>query len=225
MNALLPPAPDRRLGNRVLYAACRAVIVVVCKCLWSVRIEFRGPLPGAAPFILTPTHRSALDIPFMGFVTRRPIRFMGKVELWRKPMIGKFLTALGGFPVKRGAADRAALAEAIRVLELGAPLTVFPEGTRGLGGRVARIEEGVAYLAMKTGAPIVPIGVAGSEHILAKGKSLPRFTKVVIVVGEPIPVPRVRGRLDRLAMTELNERVMAELQSVFDQANQQLFAR
>lgn len=225
MSALLPPAPDRRLGNRLVYAACRAIVIVLSKLLWSVRTIHRSSFPSSGGVILAPTHRSALDIPFMGFVTRRPTRFMGKIELWKSPLVGKFLTALGGFPVKRGAADRAALAEALRVLDLGAPLTVFPEGTRRTGSNIDHIEEGIAYMAMKSGAPIVPIGVAGSEAILAKGRTLPHLTKVVIVVGEPIAVPRVDGRLDRAAMHALTERVTLALQSVFDEANACLDAR
>lgn len=225
MSALLPPAPDRRLGNRLLYAACRAIVIVMSKVLWSVRTIHRGSFPSSGAVILAPTHRSALDIPFMGFVTRRPTRFMGKVELWKKAPVGKFLTTLGGFPVKRGEADRAALAEALRVLDLGAPLTVFPEGTRRSGATIEHIEEGIAYMAMKSGAPIVPIGVAGSEAILAKGRTLPRLTKVVIVVGDAIPVTRVEGRLDRVAMHALTEQVTAALQSVFDEANAALNAR
>ena len=216
---LLPPAPDRSLTNRFFYAVCRGIVLVVGKLAWVVKAYDTDRVPTTGPVILAPTHRSLLDIPFMGFVTNRPLWFMAKEELFAKEPFGKFISTLGGFPVKRGSADRKALAAAFAILEQGTPLVVFPEGTRGHGHVVEHIEEGVAYMAMKAGAPIVPIGVAGSEEILEKGRKLPRFTKVVVTVGDPIPVNRAEGRLDRVEMQAIVAQVHAGLQQEFDRAH------
>lgn len=225
MTFLLPDAPDRTLANRWVYAGCRSVVLIAGACIWNVRARNIARVPKSGPVILAPTHRSLFDIPFLGFTTNRPARFMAKEELFEKPAIAKFISALGGFPVKRGSADRNALNRAFAALEQGAPLVVFPEGTRREGPIVGHIEEGVAYLAMKAGAPIVPIGVAGTEPLLEKGRTLPRLGKVCIEVGEPIPVSKSEGRLDRVVMNALAVEVQRSLQTVFDEANAALALR
>lgn len=218
----MPPAPDRTFASRLLYACARAFFIVLAKIAWSVRIVGTEHIPDTGPVILAPTHRSLLDIPMMVFVTARAARFMGKAELWKYRVLGVPLSVLGGFPVKRGTPDRAALARSFEALEAGAPLVVFPEGTRGSGPMVQDIQEGVAYLAAKSGAMIVPIGVAGTEAILEKGRKLPRFTNVAIHVGEPIVVERSERRLDRAAMDTVTAQLRAGLQSSFDLAQAQL---
>jgi 1-acyl-sn-glycerol-3-phosphate acyltransferase len=160
-----------------------------------------------------------MDIFFTGYITRRRIRFMAKQELFEKPFLAWLFTALGGFPVERGTADRAALRAAREVLEGGEPLAVFPEGTRRRGRDVVDLFDGAAYLASRTGVPIVPVGIGGSEQILASGRSLPRPHKVAIVVGDPIDPPNAGGRrAPRQEITNVTEKVRVELQSCFDEA-------
>jgi 1-acyl-sn-glycerol-3-phosphate acyltransferase len=225
MSAWLPAAPDRTLGNRLAYAFCRATIIVVSKLAWSVTALHAERMPKTGPVILAPTHRSLLDIPMMAYVTRRPARFMAKEELFRKPALARFISSMGGFPIKRGAADRAALATAFDALAIGSPLVVFPEGTRCHGPTVGHLEEGIAYMAMKAGATIIPIGVAGTEDIHESGRTLPHFTKIVVAVGEPIPVAKQAGRMDRDAMAALVTQVHVALQAQFDEANGALAKR
>jgi 1-acyl-sn-glycerol-3-phosphate acyltransferase len=95
---------------------------------------------------------------------------------------------------------------------------VFPEGTRGSGPRVGSLFDGAAYLALKLGVPIVPVGVGGSEEILAKGKLFPRIRRVAVVVGSPIEPPALDGRARRAAATKLTDELAAELQRVFTDA-------
>lgn len=215
---IVPPAPDRSLRNRMLYAGCRGVVLLAGKLGWAVRAYDTDRVPDTGPVILAPTHRSFFDIPFMGFVTARPARFMAKAELFEHRGIGWFISQIGALPVRRGHADRAALAASFSALDQGAPLVVFPEGTRRSGPDIDHIEDGVAYLAMKTGAPIVPIGVAGTEEILTR--RVPRFTNVVMCVGNPIPVTPSEGRLDRVEMRAVVEQVRAGLQQEFDRAQE-----
>lgn len=215
---LLPPAPDRTVPQRFAYAVCRGLVVLAGKLGWVVRIYDSERVPLTGPVILAPTHRSLLDIPFIGFVTARPARFMAKAELFKRRAVGKFLTELGGFPVKRGTADRSALTAAVAALESGAPLVIFPEGTRRSGPTIDRIEEGVAYIALKTGAPVVPIGVAGTEAIRERGRRIPFFSKVIVAVGNPIQVDRVQGRLDRVEVAAVVDEIRAGLQQEFDRA-------
>ena len=207
------------LGKRIFYRVGRAITLTPMKVIFWVRVRGRRKVPRSGPFVVAPSHRSLLDIFFTGYITRRRIRFMAKQELFENRFLGWLFSALGGFPVERGTADRAALRAAQQVLEDGEPLAVFPEGTRRHGRDVVDLFDGAVYLASRTGVPIVPVGIGGSEQILASGRSLPRPHKVAVVVGDPIQVPdRSNGRVPRQEITNVTEKVRVELQSCFDEA-------
>src|SRR4029078_13719671 len=114
------------------------------------------------PFILAPIHRSNLDFLMVLVCTRRRMRYLAKDSLW-KPGWGQRFSALGGIPVARGSADREALRTCIEVIESGEALVIFPEGTRQHGPTICELFDGPAYVQSRTGAPIVPVGIGGSE--------------------------------------------------------------
>jgi 1-acyl-sn-glycerol-3-phosphate acyltransferase len=210
---------DMTVVDRIVYTVCRTLIVWVGKVLFRVRVEGRHRFPDNGACVVAPVHRSNLDTPILGFVTRRRLRFMGKDSLWRKKPVAWFLSALGGFPVVRGTADRDALRACQAVLERGEPLVMFPEGTRRSGPTVQQLFDGPAFVAARTGAPIVPIGIGGSERVMPKGSKFLRPAKIVIVVGEPIVPPPGEGRVPRRVVSELTERLYTSLQQLFDEAD------
>lgn len=226
-----PPAEREALGrdmtvvDRVVYTTCRTLIVWVGSLLFRVRVEGRQNIPKRGACVIAPVHRSNLDTPILGFVTRRRLRFMGKDSLWRKKPLAWFLSALGGFPVVRGTADRDALRACQAVLERGEPLVMFPEGTRQSGPVVHELFDGPAFVAARAGAPIVPIGIGGSERVMPKGSKLIRPKKIVLIVGEPIAPPPVEGRVPRRVVSELTERLHVSLQRLFDEADMSAGAR
>lgn len=201
------------------YRFVRFVVYVLSRLLFRVEFFGRENVPPAGPYIVAPSHRSLLDIPFAAFVTPRRVRFMAKKELFEKPFGRRVFTALGGIPVDRFATDRAALRASQVALEAGEPLAVFPEGTRHRGPVLGDLFDGAAYLALKLGVPIVPVGVGGSEQILAKGRRLPRLRRVAVVVGTPIvPPPLETSTVRRSAILAVSEELRAELQACFDEA-------
>jgi len=209
--------PD--LGKRIFYRVARAVTLTPFKAIFLVRVRGRRRVPKAGAFVVAPTHRSLMDIFFTGYITRRRIRFMAKQELYENRFLAWLFTALGGFPVERGSADRSALRAAQGALEAGEPVAIFPEGTRRHGRDVVDLFDGGAYLAARLGVPIVPVGIGGSEQILASGKTLPRPHRVGIVVGAPIHPPQHEsGRVRRQEVTTTTEKVRVELQACFDEA-------
>jgi 1-acyl-sn-glycerol-3-phosphate acyltransferase len=212
--------PRRKdLGKRIFYRVGRAITLTPMKAIFWVRVRGRGKVPRSGPFVVAPSHRSLLDIFFTGYIARRRIRFMAKQELFENRFLAWLFTALGGFPVARGTADRMALRAAQQVLEDGEPLAVFPEGTRRHGRDIVDLFDGAVYLASRTGVPIVPVGIGGSEQILSSGRSLPRPHKVAVVVGDPIGPPERRsGRVPRQEITNVTEKVRLELQACFDEA-------
>jgi 1-acyl-sn-glycerol-3-phosphate acyltransferase len=209
--------PD--LGKRIFYRIARAITLTPMKAIFWVRVRGRPKVPRKGAFVVAPTHRSLMDIFFTGYITRRRIRFMAKQELFEKPFLAWLFSALGGFPVERGSADRAALRAAQEALEGGEPVAIFPEGTRRHGRDVVDLFDGAAYLATRVGVPIVPVGVAGSEQILASGRKLPRPHKVAIVVGDPIQPPaHGTGRVRRQEVSDTTGKIRVELQASFDEA-------
>jgi 1-acyl-sn-glycerol-3-phosphate acyltransferase len=216
-------APDEAHRGRrtlVLYAVARTLVAAWSYIWFRARVEGREHVPRTGPVILAPVHRSNIDTLLMGTVTRRPLRFMGKDSLWRvNRQASWLLTALGGFPVARGTADREALRRCEQVLALGQPLVMFPEGTRQFGPVVQPCFDGPAFLSLRTGTPIVPIGIGGSERAQRKGSKFIRPTKVRLVVGEPMVPPAREGRAtSRRAVRELTEQLHREVQSLFDLA-------
>jgi 1-acyl-sn-glycerol-3-phosphate acyltransferase len=226
MSAALVPQPPKR-WELLAYAVVRGLVHAVGKLLWRIRVVHPERVPATGACILAPSHRSYLDTPFLACVTRRRIRFMGKAELWKYGWSAKFLSALGGFPVDRAGADRAALRAAQAALEGGEPLGMFPEGTRRSGPVVEELHHGVAFLAARLGVPIVPIGIGGSENILARGRKLPRLTKVVVIVGEPVHAPaREPGSSVRRGdVATLTEQLRVAIQKLFDEAEASVLAR
>lgn len=203
----------------IFYRIVRAVVLSICAVVFRVRVLGREHVPADGVYVVAPSHRSILDIPFAAFVTKRRIRFMAKKELFSTRIGGWLFSALGGIPVDREATDRAALRVSIAALEAGEPLAVFPEGTRHQGPVLGTLFDGAAYLAAKLDVPIIPVGVGGSEEILASGKVIPRIHKVVVVVGEAVvPPPRTTARRPRSEVQALTAELRERLQACFDAA-------
>jgi 1-acyl-sn-glycerol-3-phosphate acyltransferase len=201
-----------------LYRVARALVLSLCKVVFRVRVRGRELVPPSGPYIVAPTHRSILDVPFAAFVTPRTIRFLAKEELFSTSFGSALFTALGAVKVERGTADRGALRALEAALREGSPVAVFPEGTRGSGPRLGPLFGGAGYLAVKLGVPIVPVGIGGSEDILPKGKLLPRLNRVAVVVGNPIRPPKLEGGARRAAAAQMTQALGAELQRVFTDA-------
>lgn len=215
----------RGFGSRLFYRLVRDLLTCFCRTFWRTSVIGRRHVPRSGPFILAPVHRSNIDTPLVCTVTRRRMRYMGKDSLWKKKSIGWVLSALGGFPVSRGTADREALRRCIEVLEAGEPLVLFPEGERKSGEVVQPLFDGVTYIAMKAGVPVVPVGIGGSERAMPKGKKYLRPSKCVVLVGNPIMPPSNEGRASRSAVKAFSANLHAELQSLFDAAQARVGAR
>ena len=207
-------------ATRISYAIVRGLILLVAKIVGRIEVVGAEKIPTAGAFILAPVHRSNVDFALTSIVTKRPMRYMGKDSIWKSRALGRFVSMLGAFPVHRGTADRDAMKACIEIIRGGSPLVMFPEGTRQSGPIVQPMFDGTTYVAAKANVPIVPMGIGGTEAMLPKGSKVLRPTKLVLVVGDPIPPPARTGsgRTPRSAVGQLTERLHDEIQELFDDA-------
>ncbi len=205
-----------RLPGRAVYRLVRALLRLVAFRWFRLRHRGAEHLDTPGPVIVAPVHRSNLDAPLVAALGSRRMRALAKDSLFSVRPFAWFIAALGAFPVRRGTADREAVRAARRLLEAGEELIVFPEGTRQQGPTVTGVFDGTAYLAAKTGAVVVPVGIAGTDEALPPGARRPRRVRVAIVVGEPLEPPT--GRVTRPALRSFSARVGERLQAVFDEA-------
>jgi len=210
-------------GSRIAYAITRAFVAGFTRVWTRMEIEGRDNIPRTGAFVLAPVHRSIIDTPISSCLTRRRLRFMGKDSLWTRQPVKWILSALGGFPVSRGTADREALTRCIAVLEGGEPLVLFPEGERKSGPLVQPLFDGAAYVALKAGVQIVPVGIGGSELVMPKGSRFIHPRKVHVIVGAPIGSATAPGaRVPRGVVRDVSAELHATLQELFDEAQRRV---
>lgn len=177
-------------------------------------------LSAPGPVILAPVHRSHLDSVLVATQSKRRIRALGKESLFTTPGVSYVCAALGAIPVRRGQADRDALAAARTLLERGESMIVFPEGGRRSGNEIGELFDGAAWLSARSGAPVVPIGISGTEKALPSGAKSIRRSNVAIVVGDPLPAPVGEGgrRANRQQLRDFTAELTDQLQKVQDAA-------
>ncbi len=209
-------AVHRTRSARLFYFVVRGFIRQVIARWLRLRVAGKQHLDLEGPVVLAPVHRSNLDAPLVAAVCRRRVRALGKDSLFKGAPLAWINSALGAIPVKRGGADREAMRAAREVISEGEMMIVFPEGTRQSGTTVEGVFDGTAYLANKTAAPIVPIGIAGTGAAMPSGGKFIRPVRCALVVGEPIHPPE--GRMSRPALAEFSAEVSRRLQVTFDEA-------
>ena len=133
-----------------------------------------------------------VDPPLLGASVPRRITFMAKQELFQPSLMGLVVRAYGAFPVRRDRLDREALHHALELLHQGGTLGMFPEGKRSFSHQLQEIQPGTAFIAARSGAPIVPVGISGSEQV--RGISfIVRRPSIVVRIGHPFNLPSNEG--------------------------------
>jgi 1-acyl-sn-glycerol-3-phosphate acyltransferase len=193
-----------------------AIIGFVARLLWGTRVEGTERIPSEGAFILVANHCSNLDPLILGWAignrTRRLIHFMAKSEMRSWPVLGWLAGQSGVFFVRRGEGDRAAQRFSLEALAAGRPIALHPEGTRSKDGRLKAGRSGAAFLAIRSGAPLLPVGIAGTHRIFPGRSRFPHSTRIVVRVGQPFTLPHVPdGRLDREALAAGTELIMAAI--------------
>lgn len=188
----------------MLYYIVVAIVRVAMHVWFSLKIEGRENIPKDRAFIYASNHRSYADPVLVTLAGRGRFSFMAKAELFEKKAFAWLIRSLGAFPVERGKGDTAAIDKAIGNVQHGTNLLIFPEGTRSKDGRVGKGKTGVALIAAKAGADVIPVGInfEGKLHFRSR---------ITVRVGKPIPAGTLaieENLTDRELLRTLKKQVM-----------------
>jgi 1-acyl-sn-glycerol-3-phosphate acyltransferase len=184
--------------NRLVLLIVRTILTPFFLTYLRMKRMGREHIPARGPVILAANHRSFFDPFVIGTMTRRPVYYVAKQELFGySRILSWLLNALGAFPVKRGAGDQETIETAKAILNRGDIVLMFPEGTRTRPGSLGKPKRGVGRLALETGAPVVPIAIIGTEDIRNGWRIRPR--KVRLRAGRPLHFPKVENASPALA--------------------------
>jgi cytidylate kinase len=217
-----PPADPTPIATRlgILIRFGSAVLRSIARSIVRLRIEGDlAALPRSGPLIVAGNHASSADPvligAFLNGILGRPLNWLGKRELVEYPLTGWAFRSAGIHPVDRDAADLEAFRTAIRILEAGQVLAVFPEGTRSRDGALQPVREGVGLLALRSGAPVLPVAVIDSDLMWPRGRLLPRWGRRVTVrygkpfrVADELPKEQEGEKRDRRAATAAATRLI-----------------
>ncbi|MFT4157150.1 MAG: lysophospholipid acyltransferase family protein [Microbacterium sp.] len=212
------PSPDETAKPRhagFTYALGRSLISPLARLIYRPRIEGSEHVPIEGPVIFASNHLSFIDSIAIPVAAPRPVHFLAKSSYFEgtgaKGWLSKtFFESIGAIPVRRGAGQAAldALDLQRQLLDDGLAVALYPEGTRSTDGRLYKGRTGVAFLALQTGAPVVPVGLIGTDKVMPVGAKMPTLTeRITVKFGKPLNLaphgPATSGRARRLATDEI----------------------
>ncbi|MBI2168215.1 MAG: 1-acyl-sn-glycerol-3-phosphate acyltransferase [Actinobacteria bacterium] len=205
----------------MLYWVVKGILTPLLRVLFRVRVEGRENVPSHGPVILASNHLSFLDSIFIPLVLRRRVTFVAKADYFDSWKTRWFFQGVGQIPIRRegGSASERALASALDVLRDGQVFGIYPEGTRSRDAKLHKGHTGVARLALRSGAAIVPVGLVGTRECQPPDRTLPKFfVPITLRFGAPIDVARFAGHEgDRLVLRQITDEVMFEIRELSGQ--------
>jgi 1-acyl-sn-glycerol-3-phosphate acyltransferase len=202
----------------------RAVIAPLARGIWRPKVIGRRNVPKHGAVILASNHLSFIDSPAITLVAPRQVSFLAKNDYFTgtglKGAVSRlFFSGIGAIGVERGAgaAAQQALDLGLERLEAGGAFAIYPEGTRSLDGRLYRGKTGVAWLALTSGAPVVPVAITGSQDVQPVGSKVPKLAKVTIEFGTPLDLSSFGEASSGRARRHATDAVMAAIHALSGQ--------
>ena len=191
-----------------LWQVLRWVVRIIVAIVLDVHVVGRQNVPAHGAVIIASNHLSWTDVPLIPAFVKRKIVYMAKEEAFQSK-IGWLVRFLGAFPVKRGEADRQSIRAADELLKAGQILGMFPEGTRSKIHQLGKAHAGLGMVALRSGVPVVPVAIWGSENAFKKFR--PRVT---ITIGEPMLLKPKGKKITREDIDEATDQVMQRIASM-----------
>jgi len=192
----------------ILWRLIRVVVRIIAAIIFDIHTVGRQNVPETGPLIIASNHLSWADVPLIPAFLKRKVVYMAKEETFRGKG-GWFVRFLGAFPVKRGEADRQSLRTAEEQLKAGRILSIFPEGTRSKIHTLGQAHAGMGMIALRSGAPVIPVAIYGSE------KSFKKFRPhITIIYGEPMILTPKGKKITREDIDRSTEQVMLRISSM-----------
>ncbi len=192
------------------YYVTRVLVIVLFALLTRCRVRGRENVPEQGAVLIVANHLNLADPPLLGVCLKRKVIFMAKEGLFRSRFSSYFIRCLGAFPVHRGRLDRKALRQAGQVLADGQALVMFPEGSRSRDARLWPALPGSALIALRSGTPVLPIGITGTEKI--KGLTwLVRRPRLMVNIGRPFYPPSAGSKSTKDELIKFTTLVMGRI--------------
>lgn len=220
-----PYSGDADSGGCVFETFLRRVIGPILRLLLRSRVEGADNVPAGGPLIVASNHLSFIDSFVIPLAIPRPVTFIAKASYFEGKglkgwFVRWFLSSLGHLPVKRGAhrAAMGALEQAVEILEGGGAFAIYPEGTRSEDGRLYRGRTGIGWLALASGAKVLPIGLEGTERIQPVGAKWPRLgIRANVRIGPPMDFSRYQGLPPAKARRAITDEIVETIQKLSGQ--------
>lgn len=196
-----------KILGKLMYWAGYLIFKLYFKLIHRWKVKGKKYRPGGGPLIIMSNHISYFDPPIIGSAMNRQIYFMAKEELFNNPIFGWVLRKIGVFSIKRGKPDRKAIKRAFKILNEGKVLGLFPEGTRHSQGQLGKARAGAIMIALKTEAPILPVGI----------KNVNNNKKFKVSIGKPFTLEEYYNQKNsRQERKEVGEYIMDKIKSELD---------
>ncbi len=209
MSTPTKPKPLPEYKPRALRFSRGVMRPLINHVIMRVKVYGRDKVPADGPLILAGNHASWLDGPLVVAECDRLVRCLTKVELYGG-RLGQYLALIGQIPIDRGRPDRTALHASLTELQSGGAIGMFPEGTRG-SGQLDAVHDGVAWLAVRSKAMVVPVACLGTAEALPKGAKFPKRTPVSVVFGAPFEITMPDNPRSRTALKAVSEEIRVKL--------------
>lgn len=198
---------------------------LLTRILLGPRFHLHGTsiVPSTGPLLVVSNHVGAIDPVIIGAWVPRPVWFMAKAELF-KGGFGWLMRAYHAFPVIRHSPDRTALRRAFDLLKQGSAVVLFPEGHRSEDARLLRAEPGAGFIARRSGAPLIPVAIVGSQHVLGRRQRFPRRAEVTMTLGEPFQLPERNRDGSQMDHQQSADYLMTKIAQLLPLENQGAYA-
>lgn len=208
---------------RFHYHFFHVIVRPLFKALFKFEVFGYENMPTSGSVLLMMNHASYFDPIFIGAAVKRNLHYMARSTLFKPGFIRWFLLNMNAFPVNLGSPDRLAIKKALKILDEGKVLLIFPEGTRTIDGNLQKAQDGVGFIAYRTKARVIPVYLDGTRKVLPRGAKIPKTGKITVSFGKPIDMDYFRKKEpSRETYSQIGEEIMFRIKELMYERHPQI---